>query len=194
MSGNRLDQASILARAYARDPLMSFALPEPGPRHRKLTPLFRPFLRASARYGAIACDKQRRAVATWLAMDHFPIGTIDLIRGGLIDALRNVGLKPLMRIKHHERHCIATVKRIAPPRSAYLSAVGVLPEHRGQGHGGRIIRHVLEAMAEEGHKGCLLKTENVDNVAFYEALGFETLEREMVSASGLPVWVMGRPL
>ena len=194
MSGNRLDQASVLGRAFARDPLMAFALPEPGQRHRKLTPLFRPVLRASARFGGIACDKQRRAVAAWVDMKHFPVGTIDFFRSGLANTLRAIGWKPILRINEHERHCEATLKRLAPPDSGYLWAVGVLPEHRGQGHGGRIIRHVLDEMAAVGHKACLLKTENLENVPVYEALGFETLDRVIVSASGLPVWVMGRPV
>jgi GNAT superfamily N-acetyltransferase len=194
MSGNRLDQASVLGRAFARDPLMAFALPEPGQRHRKLTPLFRPVLRASARFGGIACDKQRRAVAAWVDMKSFPVGTIDFFRSGLANTLRAVGWKPILRIHEHERHCKATLKRLAPADSGYLWAVGVLPEYRGQGHGGRMIRHVLDEMAAVGHKACLLKTENLENVPVYEALGFETLDRVIVSASGLPVWVMGRPV
>jgi ribosomal protein S18 acetylase RimI-like enzyme len=194
MSGNRLDQASVLARAFARDPLMAFALPEPGVRHRKLTPLFRPILRASVRFGGIACDKQRRAVAAWVGMKHFPVGALDLLRSGVLDTLKAIGWSPILRIKDHESHCEEALKRLAPPHSAYLWAVGVLPEHRGHGHGGRIVRHVLDAMAAEGHKACLLKTENLENVPLYEALGFETLDRVVVSSSGLPVWVMGRPI
>lgn len=194
MSGNRMDQATVLGRAFARDPLMAFVLPETGVRHRKLTPLFRPILRTSAKFGGIASDKQRRAVAAWVSIQNFPISPLDMIKNGLFQTLQAIGWRPILRLAEHEHVVDKAIRRIAPPRTGYLRAVGVLPEHCGQGHGGRIVRHVLETMSDEGHKACLLKTENVENVPIYEALGFQTVDKIIVPSSGLPVWVMGRQI
>jgi GNAT superfamily N-acetyltransferase len=194
MSVSRLDHAAILARAFARDPLMAFVFPQPGPRQRWLAPVFRPALKACARFGGVACNKPRHSVAAWISMQHYPLRLTELMRSGGVAAARAIGWRAALRLRDHERRCEEALRNLRTQRAAFLWSVGVLPEQQGMGQGGRIIRHALESMRLRGHNACLLKTENVENVPLYEHFGFEAIDKMIVPTSGLPVWLMARAI
>ena len=80
------------------------------------------------------------------------------------------------------------------PGDAYLWVLGAHPQVQGTGRGGAALEAALVAMAAAGHDRCLLRTDDPPNVPWYERHGFEVVEHLADLASGLPAWVLARPL
>ena len=76
-------------------------------------------------------------------------------------------------------------------RYVYLIALGVASGHQGQGHGGRLLRHLI---AECGDRGAplYLETETEANVEMYKRFGFRLVKRVTLPQLGLPMWEMVR--
>jgi len=83
-------------------------------------------------------------------------------------------------------HC-----EIMPKPHWYLWALGVAPEHQGQGIGGDLLSPTLMQVQEMGFP-CYLETETEGNVAFYTKRGFEVAHEEEFSESGFRLWFMVR--
>ena len=82
-------------------------------------------------------------------------------------------------------------RRIMPKPHWYLWALGVAPEHQGQGIGGDLLSPTL-VQAQEMGLPCYLETETEDNVAFYTKRGFEVAYEAELSESGFRLWFMTR--
>jgi GNAT superfamily N-acetyltransferase len=73
----------------------------------------------------------------------------------------------------------------------YLMILGVDPEHQGQGHGGTLIRALIERSDRTGVP-IYLETETEGNRQMYEHFGFGTLKKIELPVVGLPMWQMLR--
>jgi GNAT superfamily N-acetyltransferase len=73
----------------------------------------------------------------------------------------------------------------------YLMIVGVAPEHQHKGHGGTLIRALIEDSDRTGVP-IYLETETEGNQRMYEHFGFETLRQIELPVVGLPMWEMLR--
>jgi ribosomal protein S18 acetylase RimI-like enzyme len=73
-----------------------------------------------------------------------------------------------------------------------LNLIGVLPQARGEGHGGTLLDAVhARAEAHPLASGVYLDTETESNVALYEHFGYRVISREQLD--DLPIWCMFRP-
>ena len=85
-----------------------------------------------------------------------------------------------------------------PAEAVGFGAVFTRPEHRGQGHAGRMLRQLMDAAALEG-AACALLFSDI-GPALYADLGFQALEVEVGRASALPgpapfaPWPAARPI
>ena len=73
----------------------------------------------------------------------------------------------------------------------YLSHIGVVPEHQGEGLGSALMRDGL-ARADRQGVPTWLETSRVNNVAYYERFGFVTAVDEDAPDGGPHIWFMGR--
>lgn len=77
--------------------------------------------------------------------------------------------------------------RLRVPGFVEVSGVCTHPDHRGQGHGARLIRAVAGAIVAGGDQPCLHSyARNTGANALYERLGFRERRRLTVSFVGMP--------
>ena len=186
--------AEVLSRAFARDPFMAYVFPNAQTRGQNLTALFEPVIRCSQRYGGVETTPGREGVLGWLSGEHFPLGVSHLVRTGMILIPLRIGLPAFMRLQGHEAGCEKALKQQAPEGFAYLWVVGVSPESAGQGYGRQLMESALEAMGSQGHSSCLLRTDNENNVAIYQRLGFKPIYTATIPKSNLPFWILSQEL
>ena len=67
----------------------------------------------------------------------------------------------------------------------YLMALGVDPDHQGEGHGSTLVRAGIEKADRDG-KAVYVETETEENLGFYQRLGFEVLEEMVITEIGIP--------
>jgi len=71
----------------------------------------------------------------------------------------------------------------------YVAVLGVEPELRGQGHGGRLLES-LHALAMREPCPIYLESDRPESVSFYRSRGFEILGESQ--PLGVPCWRLGR--
>ena len=77
--------------------------------------------------------------------------------------------------------------RLRMPGFVEVSGVCTHPDHRGQGHGARLIRAVAGAIVAGGDRPCLHSyARNTAAIGLYERLGFRERRRLTVSFVGMP--------
>lgn len=189
--------ASLLARAFAEDPLMRYVIGDEGPRHRHLTMLFEGAERACRLRGGVAEQREARAViaaAIWLPFAVMPLSLATIVRSGMIWAPFALGGSAIARLQRHEVPCERYLRRTLPASSGYLWSVGVEPAATGRGLGRSVIAAACAQMAAHHLTHCALKTENASNVAIYRRLGFELKNTLVDPRSDLTSWAMVKTL
>jgi ribosomal protein S18 acetylase RimI-like enzyme len=184
--------AVLLARAFANDPMLVHADPDPRRRARWLRKLYW----GTARYSRLAGGLeliQGRSAALWLQNQTEPT-LLQAIFGGMLGVPFAIGLRTWFRIARHEAFCAARVRLLCPPSYGYLWILGVDPAVQRRGFGRLALQAALEGMRARGHQLCVLKTETPENVAFYQGLGFECIDAQVVPSSGLRYWLFTRAI
>ena len=81
-----------------------------------------------------------------------------------------IGPKAAARIEQYDR---AQSGRLPKSPHHYLVAIGVLPQYRGHGYGGALLRAAIRlAESDLGSSGIALDTGSDANQALYEKFGF----------------------
>jgi ribosomal protein S18 acetylase RimI-like enzyme len=80
---------------------------------------------------------------------------------------------------------------VAAP-NLHLNMIGVRRAYQGQGLGRRLLDHVQDMARARGVEGVSLTTENPDNVAIYERVGYRVVGHAVI-APGLETWGFFRP-
>jgi hypothetical protein len=58
----------------------------------------------------------------------------------------------------------------------------------------QLIQSALAAMGNRGHSSCLLRTDNENNMAIYERLGFKPIHSATTPKSKLTLWILFQEL
>lgn len=182
----------LLARAFVVDPVLCHAEPDPLRRARWMGLLYRTFVRYASAAGGVDLVKDK-AAALWLHDQTQPPFWRGLLYGSLRIAMA-MGWRATWRCLRHEAWCEARVRALGFQRFGYIWFLGVEPQAQRNGLGRRAVEGVLEAMRARGHQICLLKTESRSNVAFYEGLGFQIADEQVVPATQLRYWLSRRSL
>ncbi|WP_308797765.1 GNAT family N-acetyltransferase [Agromyces silvae] len=164
--------AEVLTAAFMEYPWTRYVLPEddyPG----RLLELQRLYLTHALHYGIVAVSAHVAGVIALLPPDapqpaRSVITRIVALHGDRIDRLAS------------NPH---------PHLDWRLETLGVLPDARGSGIGGALIRFALEESARRGARAVRLETSDERNVRLYERHGFGVIE--YVDAGGAPpIWTM----
>ena len=84
------------------------------------------------------------------------------------------------------------IRHRLPQPHLYLEAIGVLPEYRGQGHAGRLLKAVHRlSQADPRSQGVALDTQLQGNLALYQHFGYRVIGDEMFGE--VHTWFMHRP-
>ncbi len=169
------DAALTIASAFADDASTLEALPNPA-RRANLHRIFAYRLRLTLQNGGVvsATSHHYEGVACWYT---YPItfSWVARLRAGVLDLLRYGGLRYVFfRLK--ERRFYQNLRNLYGPESyVYLALLAVEPRHQGQGHGGALIRHMLD-YADSQKLPCYVETQSTKNVNMYARFGFKLIK------------------
>lgn len=182
---------SLLARAYANDPLMRWVFPEPTTRTDSIAAWLGLYLERHAEIGHIRVMGEDPPVAVIVGRDSaLPRRQPDTFPsiGGVLRAL--VG-------QAHARDVLAFTAKMASlgPQepSIYLQYLAVDPEAQGSGYGRKLLLGSIEEADEVG-KPIKLETTNPVNVDFYRKFGFTVEDEMQLGEDGPTSWSMWRPV
>jgi ribosomal protein S18 acetylase RimI-like enzyme len=179
---------TVLVRAFAADPLISWAVRPDDRRAVAYWRLFDLFVRQlSLPYGHVYTTSTLDAAALWIPPGCWHQGTLDQVRQ-LPDWLAVVGPK---RIRQVFGGLNALLSKHPREPHYYLPFLGVDPGAQGQGIGSALLQPVL-AWCDTLRLGVYLENTNVRNLVFYERLGFGVLEVLVLTPNGPTVWRMWR--
>jgi ribosomal protein S18 acetylase RimI-like enzyme len=180
------DLAPALARAYHRDPVWSFLLPDEAHRERAL----RRYFTIELRDVALPHD------TTWTTED--AIGAVVCLPPGQwrLPALTMIRRGPaflhaLGRDLPRALRALALLERIHPrvPHH-FIAYAGISPEWQGQRVGGALVSRLLERCDAE-RSPVYLEATSERAAAFYHRHGF-TVTEEVRLKNGPPLWLMWR--
>ncbi|MGD8475063.1 MAG: GNAT family N-acetyltransferase [Anaerolineae bacterium] len=193
VASQKAQSAQMLARAFLEDPAYSAIFPDGDERERSLRSLFGAVIGYSLVYGLIHTTPTVSGVACWLSPGNTEITLWRILRTGLGLQRAVARFKPQARKEFLETlaYMDEIHKREVPDPHWYLWALGVAPEHQGQGIGSRLIQPVL-AQADRDGVPCHLETQTEGNVSFYQHRGFEIVSDGWVAEREIRVWMMLR--
>lgn len=189
-----MQPAETLALAFEADPGLVWVLPEQATRQQKLDHVFRSAVAHCERVGGVAEVDGSAGVGVWSTRTTMEIGLLDAIRTRCLTLPLRLGLGPMSRLRHYEREGDDLVRSSVAGEFAYLMALGVDPNRRGEGLGRRTVELVEAQAGRAGHGQLALRTETAANVPMYRHLGFDLVGNGVAATSGLEVWVMTKSL
>jgi GNAT superfamily N-acetyltransferase len=184
---------TVLARAFADDPIFIHALSDPGERER----LMPPFMTAWTRYGLLfgvvdVTAGPVEASAIWLPPDAAIRQTEERSEQAGLTAVLSA-FSDGARARHHARVQHMSRAREAAPSVPhwYLPWIGVDPARQGLGLGSLLLRAGLARVDQDGVE-CRLFTGQPRNVPLYQRYGFEIAVEGDIPDGGPHFWFMRR--
>ena len=182
---------AMLARAFLRDPLAVYMLPDGSERARLLQGHFSPFVKYGCLVGEVHTTMLLEGVAVWLPPGCGDTTPERAAQAGLDKAPAAIGEAPWRRFAAAMDYLAAAHTRAVPVPHWYLPLLGVETTRQGHGVGTALLQTVLVRADAAGHP-CYLETFEPTNVPFYERHGFETVSNGHEPTSGLSYWAMRR--
>ncbi|MFL0418395.1 GNAT family N-acetyltransferase [Sphingomonas sp. 179-I 2A4 NHS] len=177
--------STMLARAFAEDPAMSWIFPDPVERARRLPRLFALLFDEDAA-GMRIVTGGAEAATLWRGPGRANTSTATMLRQAW----------PLWRaLGANIQRALKVSNAIAAHMPAgdfwYLHIAGCDPAAQGKGLGGAVVRAGLTRAA--GRLPAYLETATERNLGFYRSLGFEITDEWVVPGGGPRFWSMLRP-
>lgn len=181
----------VLGHAFADDPLWLGVFSNEDLRPDQLVAMFTAVTKATlAADGVAEATPDTRAVGLWLPPGK-DLGLLSVVKSGF--ALPRFAMK---LPGSDRKRMLAVLRQIGNKRKElmhephwYLSAIGVTPEHQGEGLGSTLVRAGL-ARAHHDNVPVYLETETERNVMFYSHLGFEVVGEITATGLDIPVWML----
>ena len=184
--------AAALARAFVHDPFYAFLAGDAPERAQRMQDGWHGILRFnSAGLAETYTTDDHAGVALWIPPGHRGPSFIDSLRMTPSIA-RLAGWRRMREVTNaiaalEERH-----RHHAPQSHFYLSALGVEPEHQGEGIGTALMEPVLDRCRRDGI-AAYLETATARNVLLYERLDFDVVEELTLPNTDVHGWLMLRP-
>lgn len=180
--------AEVMARGFADDPVMNWALGSPKPQKLMFALLARHIYLPRGGGVLLHENQEDKAACLWLhpgqSKDFALLPTLHLTAS----VVRHSGFGAIRRTLDLD----ARLERKHPPiPHVYLFAIAVDPRFQGQGLGKRVMAPMLRYCDEHGLPA-FLENSKAQNLAFYRGRGFEVIEDFDVDGKGLPMWLMLR--
>lgn len=162
-----------LAEAFANDPLLEIAAPDPVRRERVGPAFLGVPLAYGMRYGRVWTNDDASAVAIWLHPESGPMSTPRMLRVGLWRAPFVLGLQGMNRFLKAMSVTEPFHKQVEGPHW-YLMTIGTRTARQGQGLGSNLVE-MGTSRADDAGVPCYLETATDSNIAFYRKRGFEVV-------------------
>lgn len=181
---------TLLARAYAPDPLMRWVFPDDSFRLDAAAAWLGLFVEQYVAAGQVQVidDADISGVAVWrMPGDPLPAAGLLPSVSGLLGLL--VGEERAGEVGN----ALHAISSVTPTGTfAYLQFLAVHPERQHQGFGSALLNAGI-AEAEQHGLGVHLETTNPANIAYYQAHGFGTTASLTLPPDGPELWAMFRP-
>ncbi len=183
----------VLGRAFFDDPQWVALMPGDDLRRQRLPLMFIGATKMTMFAGGFPERTNGfEAVALWLPPGR-DIGPMAMLRSSPT-SVRWAFARPKVDVRRMTRvlkQFDQKKKQLMPEPHWYLMAIGVDPDHQGEGHGSTLVRAGIEKADRDG-KMIYLETETEQNVGFYQNLGFEVLDEMTLTDLDIPFSLMIR--
>ncbi len=184
---------TCLTRSLWDFPETVHLLPNERNRYRVLPRYLRSDAKDAASFHALFAAQDGAVVvgaAAWLPPGAYPING----RRQLAEAMQLLPVAPWgigALVKGRRGQAANRSRHIGCPPHYWLRAIGVDPDRQREGIGTELIRPVL-LRADQEQLGCFLFTATAANAAWYESLGFATMEKYNPTPTWPTSWAMWR--
>ncbi|KQO55496.1 GNAT family N-acetyltransferase [Sphingomonas sp. Leaf257] len=186
-AGDRVAVATMLGRAFADDPAMSYIFPDAADRAKRLPRLFALLFDSDA-VGMRLVSEAADAGTFWRPPGQAHVPMAAYVRR-LIPVLHALGTSLLRAMRLGD-----SIEAHFPAEPFwYLHIAGVDPAQQGRGLGGASIRAGLARCDADGVPA-YLETATESNVGLYTRLGFQLTGEWSVPRGGPRFWSMIRPV
>ncbi|HME53952.1 MAG TPA: GNAT family N-acetyltransferase [Candidatus Lokiarchaeia archaeon] len=187
-----IKSASImLAHAFQAYAPYTFAIPDDERRRRRLPAMMALNVRLGFYYGnAYATSPAMEGVMLTMPYPGGEFTFWRLIRCGMLSLLLS-GVATGQKIGLVEETIGIAHEELAPGPHVYVMMVGVDPAYQGRGYASRLFRHVF-SFADERHQPVFIDTCSETDVAVYQHLDFEVVDRRPIPHSPLQTTAMIR--
>lgn len=184
---------AVLADAFSRDPLWNRVF-EKYPRfNAEPATFFETPVRICQRFGQVwASSPALEGVMAWLPAEKSRVTFWRALRSGALGLFLRIGpaagraMERIFNPMERDRF-----EYTAGLSCHYLQVLGVGSEHQGQGHGGALLRALIDE-CETVRRHLYLETETESNVALYKKFGFRVVKKITLPVVELPMWEMDR--
>jgi ribosomal protein S18 acetylase RimI-like enzyme len=184
--------AGVLSRAFVGDPFVRRLFPDSERRERHFARTATCVLKYALDRGEVqAVSPALEGVAVWFPPSGFAPTWWDELRCGVFALPLTIGFGSTRMLLRYANHTAAMRKRHLRGPYWFLQLLAVDPVHRGDGHGGFLLRSMLDRL-DRLEMPCCLDTENEKNVALYEHFGFRVLESSKIPGTDCDCWLMAR--
>ncbi len=186
----------MLTRAFHYDPLICLIYPDEIERRTYSPFLWEYLLLDGIRYGEVYAPTSKiEGTAKWLPPHKEHMNTWRSLRSGALTMAR-MALKqkderalPMKKVARITNHITDLHKELVKKPHWYLANIGVDPKNQGKGFGSKLIKPMLERIEREGYP-VFLETNFEGNVALYEHLGFEVIDKRSIPETDIVNWAM----
>lgn len=181
-----------MADAFSHDPLWTKIFEGESDLERRYQACFEVPVRHCLKYGDVyATSENLEGVAAFVPHRFADMSFWRMLRSGALGCGMRMGITAARRMSDL-RVLSADRARIAAERPhMYLLVLGVRTAHHGKGHGGTLLRALIEDCDRQGLP-IYLETETEDNVQMYKHFGFQTVKEIRLEHLGVPMWEMMR--
>lgn len=162
---------TALARAFADDPVASWAAPRAKNRSRALRTFFAAYLKHKQPYGFVSCAGDLSGAAIWVPPGEATMGAAELRD----IVMPNVATRLAFRSPLLTWGLLRADRHHPEEPHFYLAAIGVDPAAQGRGFGSRLLQPVLD-LCDDERVGAYLESSDPANVDFYTRHGFRVVE------------------
>lgn len=185
--------ATVLARAFANDPLWHYLFPEVSQRVLALRQSFRATLPLFVSQQTVwGVGAPLLGVAIWRPPQPQSSSWRALFNSNLIALLFSLFLRVFTKALPVFAQFERMHQQYVTQPHYYLNTVGVVPQAQGRGYAAKLLRPVLSQADEQG-LATYTETMTPSNVPLYAYYGFSVQEHYRVPHTTLSIWSLLRP-
>jgi ribosomal protein S18 acetylase RimI-like enzyme len=188
-----VEAADVLAKAFLKDPVTRYLVPDEKERRQFLPYFFRSMVTYGIRYGEVyTYSPHFEGIIIWLPGEAARMSMWKMFRSkgySMIYTKADGEVKKRMFYYFD----FVTERRKANSDFAhwFLLFIGVKPELQGKGYGGKLMTPMFQRL-DPKTMPCCLETQNEKSLGFYERYGFEVIEETKIPKTDLTYWALLR--